>query len=387
MKILTIGASPYLLVRNGKIHADVIQKLVKEKHEVTSAVWHHDESYFMPSEDGVHAYEINKTKICTLFPFTPKTDAASPFIYELLKKVQPQLVITIGDAKDTNFFSAIKSMYPNLFKWLAIYTIDCFSAQKENKDAYEATDGIITTSLFALQQITEVANVNCMYLPYGYDVEAFFPTQQDRNGSICVARNAQGSNLAAYIQANSGLEDPSYIHTNMYDPGDYNIDYLIERFASVNTTYTTDYSSIRDGVGVDKMRSMYNSAHVIVDCSMKSATALSLLEGMACGCVPVGPNYGRVGEIISEMPSDMQFYVDYNLYVGAGSEEYAIVSSDSLKDNIKRLLKDKKMLATAAEYAQKIASQYTSKDFIEKLYVAVAKIVNKDFELAIENTL
>lgn len=374
MKILTIGASPYLLVRNGKINSDIIEKLVSEGHEVSSTVWHHDEGYFMPSDEGVHSYEKNGKILCTLFPFTPKTDEASPHIYELMKSVQPQLVITIGDYKDTNFIYAIKSMYPTLFKWIAVYTVDSKGISNINKDAFEYADYVVTTSEFGLKDISSFANIKGEFVPYGPNHEEFYCENKQRDMILCSSRNAQTSNLPAFISSVSDLETKSYIHTNLYDPGDYNIDSLKNRYNANNLSYTEDYCSVKEGISIDKLRGIYNQSHIIVDCSIKSATGLSLLEGMACGCIPVGPNYGRVGEIISKMPEGMQFYIPYNIFTGQNEEELAIVSSQELSKIIRKILSDKELLEKASNESIKISSEFCNKKFLNKIISIIDKV-------------
>jgi len=366
MKILTIGASPYLLVRNGKINSDVIKRLVSDGHEVSSAVWHHDEGYFMPSEEGVHSYESNGNHICHLYPFTPKTDEASPFIYELMKAVQPQIVITIGDHKDTNFIYAIKAMYPTLFKWIAIYTIDCNGIQPVNKDAFEYADQVITTSEFALKEISSFANIEGNFIPYGPNHQVFkHNPDSKRNLVLCSARNSGASNLPAFIMATNRLN--SYIHTNLYDPGDCNIDNMKQRYKNDKLEYTTDFCSVKDGIEENRLVEIYNKSAIIVDCSIKSATALSLLEGMACGCVPVGLSYGRVGEIISEMPKEMRLTVPYNVFVGQNEEEFAIVSTMELSKILEKIMSDKDFLMEASNAARIVASKFSNIVFLDNL--------------------
>jgi len=364
MKILTIGASPYLLVRNAKINADIIEKFVSEGHEVSSAVWHHDEGYFMPSEEGVHSYEKDGKHVCYLYPFTPKTEEASPFIYELMKRIQPDLVVTIGDYKDTNFVYAIKSMYPTLFRWVAVYTFDSCGISVASKDSFEYADAIVSTSEFGLKEISSFANVRATFIPYGPDSRDFvFDPTSTRDRVLCSARNAQSSNLAAFIRASSGLD--SYIHTNLYDPGDYNLDILKERYKADKLSYTEDYCSIKEGVSLSKMNEIYNNSSVIVDCSIKSATGLSLLEGMRCGCVPVGPNYGRVGEIISKMPEGLRFFVPYCIFVGQNEEEFAIISSEALNQTLINLLHNKDKLKEASVAARNLSNQFSKQSFLE----------------------
>jgi glycosyltransferase involved in cell wall biosynthesis len=383
MKILTIGASPYLLVRNGKMNADIIKMLLAEGHDVSSAVWHHDESYFMPTSQGIHNYEENNQFICKLFPFTPKTDEASPIIYELMKTVQPEMIITIGDHKDTNFISAVKSMYPNLFKWIAIYTTDCRGISSINKDAFEYADASITTSIFGLQEIISFANINGFICPYGPS-DDFYDMGIERSGIVCSSRNSQSSNIAAFVMGTASLDCPKYLHTNLYDPGDYNIETLVEKYRAKNFAFTTDYCSINDGIPVEKMREIYNKHAFCVDCSIKSATALSLLEAMRCGCIPIGPNYGRVGEIISQMPEGYQFFVQYNIFIGQNEEEFAIVSPEHLHNLLDDLLGNKDMLLQAQQYAKQVALKYSNKKFMSFISETIKDVKGRMHEIALD---
>lgn len=384
MKILTISASPYLLVRNAKINADIIEKLVSEGHEVSSAVWHHDEGYFMPSEEGVHSYEKDGKHVCYLYPFTPKTDEASPFIYELMKKVQPQLIITIGDYKDTNFLYAIKSMYPTLFRWIAVYTFDSSGISISNKDCFEYADYVVSTSEFGLKELSSFSNIQGSFIPYGPDIFDFvYEENSIRDRVLCSARNAQSSNLACFVMASKGLK--SYIHTNLYDPGDYNLDALRDRYKIDDLIYTEDFCSIKDGVSKEKMNKIYNSSSVIVDCSIKSATGLSLLEGMLCGCVPVGPNYGRVGEIISKMPKEFRFFVPYNVFVGQNEEEFAIVSPKALNEVLLEITNNKKLLKEASAYAISLASGFSKQSFLHSFSKVVEDVSSSKQILAIDS--
>ena len=384
MKILTIGASPYLLVRNGKMNADIIKFLVNKKHHVSSAVWHHDESYFMPTASGVHNYEDQDKVICKLYPFTPKTDEASPVIYELMKSVQPEMIITIGDYKDTNFVSAIKSMYPNLFKWIAIYTTDCGGITSFHKDAFEYADYIITTSKFGLDMLKSFANIDGDYIPYGPSLD-FKDLHIQRNGVMCSARNSQSSNIAAFILGTQNLNCNKYLHTNLYDPGDYNIESLVEKFSNKNFQFTTDYCSINEGITVNKMCEIYNKHQVFVDCSIKSATALSMLEAMQCGCVPVGPAYGRVGEIINEMPEGMQFFLQYNRFIGQNEEEFAIVSTGQMQVLLENLLCDQDLLSEARNVSKNIASKYSNDQFLTLMYDKIKYTQQKGIEVALDS--
>jgi glycosyltransferase involved in cell wall biosynthesis len=184
--------------------------------------------------------------------------------------------------------------------------------------------------------------------------------------------------------ATASLDCNKYLHTNLYDPGDYNIENLISRYDARNFTFTTDYCSINDGIQIDQLRDIYNSYSIFADCSIKSATALSMLEAMKCGCVPVGPKYGRVGEIISEMPEGLQFFVPYNIFVGQNEEEFAIVSPDNLHRVLKNLLDNREALSQASHAAIAIANKYTNQKFAIHIVDVVNDVRGKSQEIALD---
>ena len=64
MKVLTIGESPYLLSKSGKIHAEIIRELKQSGHEVNSAVWNFDITWFAADEKGRYFYEDDEEQIC-----------------------------------------------------------------------------------------------------------------------------------------------------------------------------------------------------------------------------------------------------------------------------------------------------------------------------------
>ena len=170
MKILTLGASPYLLVRDAKIHADIIDKLYSNNIQVTSVVWNHDTNYFIPDSDGKLYYESKGNYKIPLYAIDYRLQTASVQVYDLMKMVQPDIVVTIGSYEECSFLAAIKMMYPNIFKWISVYTSDTSSLLYNNKDAFEYVDYTIATSEMSYNDITKIANVNGKFLPYGADL-------------------------------------------------------------------------------------------------------------------------------------------------------------------------------------------------------------------------
>jgi hypothetical protein len=385
MKILTLGASPYLLVRDAKIHADIIRSFVDKNVGVSSVVWNHDTSYFAPDADGKLRYEATQDTKVDLYAIDYRLQTASIQVYDAMKEVQPDVIISIGSHEETSFLAAIKMMYPNLFKWIAIHTNETSGLLYNNKEAFEFVDFLVTTSEFAYKETAKVANIHGQFLSYGPNHNDFYCTDDTiRSGFLYSARNTLASNLPAYIMsvANCGMR--AHLHTNLYDVGDYSVDDLMRKYEATNMTYTTDYCSVRDGISVDAMRKMYNSYNFYLDCGIKSATALSMLEAMSCGCVPIGPSYGRVGEILAKMPEDFRIVIPYNIYVGSNNEEFAIVDINKVKEIIGSIDMDPACIEAARKASIAVASEYSNRAFMDKLNTIVNDTKNMKQQLAVE---
>jgi hypothetical protein len=102
---------------------------------------------------------------------------------------------------------------------------------------------------------------------------------------------------------------------------------------------------------------------------------------MACGCVPIGISYGRVGEILQEMPEYCRFTVPHNSFIGQNSEEFAIINTEKLKELINKLLNDKSLLKKASAEAVATAKKYTRQNFIDGFFSIFARTMNLNFSM------
>jgi len=402
MNILTISASPYLLVRNGRMNSSVLRGLSSQGHNVATAAWHHDEGFFLPEEGGTHWFEYENKKVCQVFPIEPQVQGSAA-LYELMKQTQPDLVISIGDYKETDFIWEVKAMYPNLFKWMAVLCVECLYINENHKSALEYADKVISVNEFGLANVTGLANVNAEYVSFGPNHNVFGgPTALTDCPMkvICSAHNAQANNISAFIksmgQINSMLsltEDEKtikgYLHTNLYDPGEYDLDLLIDRYGSFNMNLPEKFVSVKDSITDEEMNDEYLASHVVVDCSVKSATGLTLLEGMASGCIPVGMDIGRSSEIIRQMPKDYQFFVPYETYIGSSEEEYSVISIEGLSQVLleikERVFDNAEALKTASDAARSISKKYAEQSFVEKIIELSVQVRNAKDEIAIES--
>jgi len=398
MRVMTFGASPYLLVRNGRMNADMLTQAKQEGHDVVSAVWHHDEGYFLPDDGGMHYFDDdNGERICELYPFLPTPNNSEALLYEIMKKTAPDVLISIGDYKEVDFVYSIKAMYPNLFKWIAILPIDCSRVNENRKERIEYADYVISTTEFGWNDISNLCNIQGEHISYGPNHDIFNIEKVDVSWNkspvfLCSAKNAQASNLGAFIMAmgsveKSGNEVVGKIHTNLYDPGDYDLDLLLERYGASNCGLPEYFCSIKDSISDSELSKVYAHADFIVETSVKSATALGLLEAMAMGAVPIGMNSGRVGEIISLMPPQFQFFVPFETFIGSCEEEYSVISVEGLSRKIvelKKVYEDIDLYLEASMAAVKVARRISNSEFRKRMTEVIEDVASKDSPIAVE---
>lgn len=387
MKILTVSASPYLLVRNGRINSAIIESLVDAGHEVYAAAWHHDESFFLPDQGGSHAYEKNGREIATIYPIEPYTQGSGS-LYELMKKVHPDIVISIGDYKETDFIWEIKAMLPNLFKWVSVLTVDCLPINENHNNQLEYADIIISTSDFADKYLRSFINAEIAKINIGPSDIFFEEYKTDRNISFMTScKNAQSTNLGAFIKAMSKTGAQGYLHTNLYDQGDYDIDLMIDRYGASNVFLPDKYVSIKESISDEEMREIYSSHSFYVEPSVKSATCLSMLEAMACGCIPIGINSGKCGEIIGKL-NDNRLFVHYETYIGSNEEEFSVISIEGLSKSISELYewaqKDPESFKILSNKSRKIALNYSQKHFTDSMKQIIEHIAVSSTPIAVD---
>ena len=273
-------------------------------------------------------------------------------------------------------------MIPNLFKWINILTTDCLPINEDYKQKLEYADFIVTISDFGDIALKSLVNTETKKINFGPSDIFFEHSDIERNISFMTScKNAQSTNLGAFIKAMSKKDIEGYLHTNMYDPGDYNIDLLIDRYEVSNVSLPSHYVSVKESISDEEMRDIYLSHTFYIEPSVKSASCLSMLEAMACGCVPIGMNSGICGEIIKQLDDD-KLFVPYETYIGANEEEFSIISIKGLSNKIlemNKLAKEKpEMLEKMSNKSRKIALSYRQNDFLTSFNKIVHKTLSSE---------
>jgi glycosyltransferase involved in cell wall biosynthesis len=347
MNIITVGTSPLLLLRNAKIHQDVLESCVREGHNVCCIAWSHDESYFMPDDSGEFFIDILDKEI-KLHPVVLQSQNTVGDVYEMMKKFKPDMVITIGEYYEADFISSIKTMYPSLFKWIVVL-VNQRPINDTHKELLEGADHILSVNSTGIEEIKKLRMNNDISLcNYGPDHSKFF-VNNNRSGKTKVlysSRNTKLSNFLPIFKAARDFPDIDfYVHTNFYDMGEHDLDVLKERIGGgenelSNLKLPTDFVSIKEGLSDLAMLELYNSCDIIVESSVTSATGLSLLEGMACGCVPIIPKMfnGGVIDIVTEYYSQgLEKYlnlINCEAFLGSRDDIYSIMQYGAFAKNL-----------------------------------------------------
>jgi glycosyltransferase involved in cell wall biosynthesis len=386
MRILTISASPYALTKLGRMNASLIRSLKDKGNEVASAVWHLDPTYYLPDEgDDKHYYEVGDERVCRLYRIDLEPSEAVKQSYEAMKEFQPDVVLTVGDYYETDFVHVIKNLYPQLFKWVAVLTINAGPIEPSHKDALNCIDQAVVTSLLGSSQMARLTSVPLKFSNPGIDHSIFYPSEPKADIFRIVAnlKNSQACNAPALVSALSYLKIrqvpfEAYLHVNLNDHGDYDFRALLDQFnIAERVTLPKQFCSVQEGPPDGYLRQQYSRSHVMVDTSMRSATAMSLLEGMACGCVPVAAPSGAIQDVLTEMPPEVG--VGSNRFVGERLQDFRIISDIQLANTLQYLWNEYKMgeLPGKKYPSTVIAQRYSRGGFVLDVEHAIGRAVGE----------
>lgn len=387
MRILTVGASPYLFTKLSRINSDLLCYFKENNEDVASACWHLNFNWYLP-EDDKYYYEKDNNKICRLYPISYSFKDSSSQLYDVVKDFKPDVVVSIGDLTDIGYIYSLKLIDPNIFKWVSIFTIDSTPVNEEFKDVFEMVDVAISVNKFGQKEISNFLN-DVKYIPYGPN-EKFKKINCNKNILVINnSKNSQTTNIPAVIEAMSDFDKRTYINTNISDRGDYNLINIAKVNKCKNVKFPKKYSSVHRGISDELLNIRYNKSDIFIDSSVRSSTGISMLEAMSTGCIPVGTGVGAIKEILDLMPEEYRFIIDSYKYYGNCDKEYQIVSIDSIKKIINKITKLKEgNLEKYKEIQYKaieVSNMFSRKKFLEEILRIVRNInTQKDSVLRVE---
>lgn len=383
MKVLTVGQSPHLLTKLGRMHSTVVKTLSKD-HQVYIAATDHDTSYFMSDEDGIYRYEDTR-----IHPFNYKEGERSKRFLEILEKVKPDVVLSIGDYHETAFLADLKNFY-----WVAILAIEALPINSDYVSQLNQIDHAIFTHTSAWMSAAfseELTHIPSSLANYSFDEEIFSYKKEDLGNvfwTICCAKNTREDNPTAYISGAARadrFEDMNkmrhYLHTNIHDKGYYDLETIVEDVNNdgiwFDLTLPYRFSSIKEGISDIEMSRLFSRSAVVVDVSSRSSTGLTVRQGMACGCIPLVTKSCAMFDILRGFDDTSPFLVESVPYMNERHEIDHIASPDSLASKLVELYKIWKWNREEYEELRKkcvnIVRRYSKTTFEKEIDEVVAK--------------
>jgi len=398
MKLLTIGTSPFYFTRNSKIHDTIISEIsssVVGEIILSSILLEHDIEYF-PQEKIQSRYgDIDGT----FYGVNLDGDALVTNMFDIIEKESPDVILSIGGFCELEHTRAIRRVMPDSFSWIVVLTSNITEHLSMFSETLMESDHIICLTEQSYNSV-KLLGVDCSLFKYGIDELYMSSLNEDKKDITCPTfiindKNVQQSNLALVLDTFSLLEDSNFkiiLHTNYYESGDYDLDYLISKFNIGQIELPGDFVGIRDGLSDSDMIKQYSRAHFVIDISIKPITSLCVLEGMSQGCVPIINKSGSLYEEIenNDKYSVLQdFLVENNLFFGEHLEPFYMASQDSFFDKIRNGInmineKTDTRYSRASSLSKFISNNIFYKGFCQKVGNL---IINGNFNTEMESKL
>lgn len=310
MKIMTLGKSPYLLTSHACANALFLKHLHQSGHSVASIVSNHDTSYYHPEEgkDGTHRfyYKYGEHKI-PIVPFNHVKDPAIQ-VYEILNVYKPEILITIGDFNDFIYMKAVKMFVSDSFKWISVLMNHSYPLNEKNIELIDDMDGILCTNKQTYQMVEKKFKKSELELSFvGSQTPQSTPNRKELRKTrnidgfriMTAGKNAQVDNVPMLMEAVSELRQdiPNlelYVHSNVYDTGDYDMNLVQSRFDPKEEfiRFPVKYVSLVDGYTDEEFQHELQASDLFISISMNASSGWSVFEAIANGCLPLMTDTG-----------------------------------------------------------------------------------------------
>jgi hypothetical protein len=394
MRIVLIGQNPYLVTSYGKLHSWIAKHLYSQGNEVAIIAHTYDTNYFVPEEtdDGkvIFCYKFNDgtdNKI-PLFPYKKGANSGyeteAVFIYELLEKLSPDLVISIDDFESAVFMQAVKMFLPDKFKWMWVLLNGSLPINEQSISAVESADAILCTNRFTYENINSFYAHPCMDWKYvGTDHSKYFYKNIPKDGIriISTGKNCLKDYIPCTMKVCSDLNVSLYLHLNQLDGGFYSLDILRKRYDSESISFPENHFSVKDACSDEEMNDLFNENNVFMSSSILSSCSMSLFDAMAAGCIPLINPQGSDIEIIKSI-KELEVESDYLIcdavdFMTTGEKILKIPIEKSMKDKILKInniFSDRQNYERVLDKILRISKRYSCLDFMKKVDEMVREI-------------
>ena len=311
MKIMTLGLSPYLYLSDGRIHAAVLEHLFRSEYSVAGIGLNHDTSYFLPKNDEqgnpVYYYEFDKFQI-PLVPLNCAQDHAIG-LHEIFKVFDPDMVVTIGDFNSFLYMKAVKAFNEKPLQWLAILSNYSYPINEHNVELLDDIDGILCTNSSSFNMFSDLYKREHIDMAYvGGNKSQVEQVRNEDFRIIVTAKNTQSDNIPMIMEAAASLrtEIPElqlYLHTNVYDRGDFDLHLLKARFDPQDEfiSFPDKCVSVNEAYPEEDFQKELARSDVFISVASNAPTGIAAIDAVACGCVPLLSNIGSHRDIAKEL--------------------------------------------------------------------------------------
>lgn len=400
MKIMTLGLSPYLYLSDAKVHSMILEHLFKSGHSMAAIGMSHDTNYFLPKPDThgnlVYYYEFENHQI-PLVPFNVVKDQAIG-IYEILKLFEPEMLITIGDFNTFLYMKAVKMFIEKPIQWLAVVTNYSYPINENSLDLLEDIDGILCTnsdSYYMFKDLYKKEEISLNHV--GALKPKIVPIRSSDFRIITTAKNTQSDNIPMIMEAASSCRRDIadlklYIHTNVYDPGDFDLNLLRSRFDPNDEfiSFPEKYVSINEAYADEDFQRELSCSDVFISVAGNAPTGIAAFDAVACGCVPLLSDVGSHRDIstrLAELSPEFErndFLVHCIEIMTRGEVYTSVCLPESLKNGIMNLHQKIKKGGHRI-FSQEFVDSYDRRDFLRGVSKMVEAVESSNPTLCVEH--
>lgn len=386
MKVLVIGLSPYLITSRSKIFALIMRYLYINGIEVAGATWAHDTSYFVPDEDGKCFYEFDITghgkHRVPIKPFN-RGDKESVEIYEIMDQLNPDVVITVGDYSDFAYMKAVRMFYSKPFKWLFVLMNYSTPINEHNHELISYADGVLCTSNFGYETVKDLFKKDIFDVAYiGSNPKTFsYSDSTEHVGFNIMAsgKSHQVDNLPMIIEsvAKARESNPAinlYVHSNIHDRGDYDLELIKERFDPNDEfiRFPSKYVSLWEGYTEHELAQEMCQADMYISMPLVSSTSMTVFDAISCGCYPLLSDCGSNRDIAGLLAEYSECSIDDYLIpcvrlMSAANTYLNVCDSDELARKIVTVSSKYKKVVGKITYLDEFTKRYNREGFLTKL--------------------
>lgn len=400
MKILTIGLSPYLLTSKSNLHASILKHLFLSNHSVRSIVWGHDTDYFIPVEKNgelKHYYSFDSQHGKIDIPITPmiRSPQESIEIYELVNKLKPDMIITIGDLTDFLFMKAVKMFVTHDVKWTMVYT--GYNFPSNDIEIVNDMDGILCTNEKSFNQIKD--NFESDFIDWifcgcddDFTYDESLKTKRDNYRIITCGKNVQSDNLPVLMSIAENLSNqiPNleiYLHTNQYDYGDFNIHKLVNRYDPLGKVLKLPekFISINDGLSTKELKQELLNSDLFISTHMASATSMGVFEALENECPVLMTDCGSN----ADLAWNSNGVLDNNLIkcvdlVTNGDFVLSVCDKNDLELQILSHFNNREKILLKKGMLRNLSQKYNRSYFLKRLNRIIDRVVQRESNIQLE---